>query len=275
LSFWKRTKGTSCTSGNWKNKVTDFLPLIAGIILTMLAIIVARQRITAVESNILGKAAPMEIVVAATPIPTGTTFTMENLSKSAVPSAGISRRNVPASDFSLLLGARAKVEISKGEPVLWTDVEEPFAADSFSLTITKGRRAMTIEADRKASFSGLLRPGDHVDLLQEGKDRQGFKPLLFHVPVLSVNRHFLPLSSGGEEDEIDTITVSVTPDEATRLSTAAREGSISWLLRNPGDRSIPHKKKGVFAKSSLPIEIWKAGILERSAPSNFPVWNLE
>ena len=275
MSFWKRTKGTSCTSGKWTNKVTDFLPLIAGILLTMLAIIVARQRISAVESAILGKAAPTEIVVAANPIPTGATFTMENLSKRAVPSAGTSRRNVPASDFSLLLGARAKVEISEGEPVLWTDVEEPFAADSFSLTIMKGRRAMTIEADRKASFSGLLRPGDHVDLLQEGKDRRGFKPLLFHVPVLAVNRHFLPLSSGGEEDEIDTITVSVTPDEATRLSTAAREGSISWLLRNPGDRSSPHKKKRVFAKSSLPIEIWKAGMREQSAPSTFPAWELE
>jgi len=255
--------------------VTDFLPLIAGMILTMLAIIVARQRISAVESDILGKAAPTEIVVAATPIPTGAPFSMENLSKRAVPSAGTSRRNVPASDFSLLLGAMAKVEISGGEPVLWTDVEEPFAADSFSLTITKGRRAMTIEADRKASFAGLLRPGDHVDLLQEEKDRRGFKPLLFHVPVLAVNRHFLPLSSGGEEDEIDTITVSVTPDEATRLSTASREGSISWLLRNPGDRSSPHKKKEVFAKSSLPIEIWKAGIRERNAPSTFPAWKLE
>lgn len=255
--------------------MTDFLPLIAGMILTMLAIIVARQRISAVESDIRGKAAPTEIVVAATPIPTGATFTMENLSKRAVPSAGTSRRNVPASDFSLLLGAMAKVEISEGEPVLWTDVEEPFSADSFSLTITKGRRAMTIEADRQASFSGLLRPGDHVDLLQDGKDHRGFKPLLFHVPVLAVNRHFLPLSSVGEEDEIDTITVSVTPDEATRLSTASREGSISWLLRNPGDRSSPHKKKGIFAKSSLPIEIWKAGIRERNVPSTFPAWKLE
>jgi pilus assembly protein CpaB len=245
------------------------------MILTMLAIIAARQRISAVEKDILGKAAPTEIVVAATPIPTGAAFTMENLSKRAVPSAGTSRRNVPASDFPLLLGARANVEISEGEPVLWTDVEEPFAADSFSLTITKGRRAMTIEADSKASFSGLLRPGDRVDLLQEGKDRRGFTPLLFHVPVLAVNRHFLPLSSEGGENEINTITVSVTPDEATRLSAAAQGGSITWLLRNPGDRSSPHKRKGVFAKSSSRIEIWKAGIRERTLPFASHAWKLE
>lgn len=255
--------------------MTDLLPLIAGMILTMLAIFVARQRISTVERDILGKTAPTEIVVAATSIPTGATFSLENLSKRTVPSTGTSRRNVPASDFSLLLGARAKVEISEGEPVLWTDVEEPFTADSFSMKITKGRRAMTVEADRKASFSGLLRPGDHVDLLKEEKDHRGFTPLLSHVPVLAVDRRFLPLSSEGEEDEIDTITVSVTPDEATRLSAAARGGSISWLLRNPGDPGIPHKRKGMFPKSSPPIEIWKAGIRELSARSAFHSWELE
>ena len=255
--------------------MTEFLPLIAGMILTMLAIFVARQRISTVERDILGKAAPTEIVVAATAIPTGATFSLENLSKKAVPFSGTSRRNVPASDFSLLLGARAKLEISEGEPVLWTDVEEPFAADSFSLTIAKGRRAMTVEADRKASFSGLLRPGDHVDLLKEEKDHRGFTPLLFHVPVLAVNRHFLPLSSDREEDEIDTITVSVTPDEAMRLSTAAREGSISWLLRNPDDPEVRQKRKRLHPKFSPSVEIWKAGIRERSTQSAFPAWELE
>jgi pilus assembly protein CpaB len=253
----------------------DFLPLVAGLVLTMLAIFAARQRISTVERNILGKASPTEIVVAATSIPTGAAFSLENLSKKAVPSSGTSRRNVPASDFSLLLGARAKLEISEGEPVLWTDVEEPFSADSFSLTIAKGRRAMTVEADRKASFAGLLRPGDRVDLLKEEKDHRGFTPLLFHVPVLAVNRHFLPLSSEREEDEIDTITVSVTPDEATRLSTAARRGGISWLLRNPGDPDVRQKRKRVFPKTSPIVEIWKAGIRERSPQSAFPAWELE
>lgn len=255
--------------------MTDFLPLIAGIILTMLAIFAAKQRISTVERDILGKAAPMEIVVAATSISAGVPFSLENLSKKAVPSSGTSRRNVPASDFSLLLGARAKLEISEGEPILWTDVEEPFAADSFSLTIAKGRRAMTVEADRKASFSGLLRPGDHVDLLKEGKDHRGFTPLLSHVPVLAVNRQFLPLSSEKEEDEVDTITVSVTPDEATRLSTAALGGSISWLLRNPDDPDVLQKRKRVLSKSSPPVEIWKAGIRERRKKSDFPAWELE
>jgi pilus assembly protein CpaB len=266
LSFWKRMKGAASSSGAWKNKVAGFLPLLAGILLTGLAILAARQRITAIERDIVGKAAPTKIVVASRAIPAGTAFSMENLSGKSVPFAGTSRRNVPAPDFELLLGARTKVEISEGEPVLWTDVEEPFDADSFSQTIKKGQRAITLEADRRASFSGLLRPGDHVDLLREGTDGRGCIPLLFDVPVLAVDRSFLPLSPAGEETDVDTITVSVSSDEAARLTAAEKEGRISWLLRNPSDRGNPAKNQRMLARKSPPVEIWKAGIREISLP---------
>jgi len=275
LSFWKKKKATACSSGAWKNKGTEVLPLFAGILLTGLAIFAARQRISAVERNIVGKAVPTEIVVASRPIPAGTAFSMENLSKISVPFAGTSRRNVPAPDFELLLGARTKVEISEGEPVLWTDVEEPFDADSFSQTIKKGQRAITLEADRRASFSGLLRPGDHVDLLREGPDGRGCIPLLFDVSVLAVDRSFLPLSGGGEENDADTITVSVSSDEAVRLTAAVKKGAIFWLLKNPSDLSNPQKGKSLPVRKSPPVEIWKAGVRERILPQTSKPWEFE
>lgn len=275
MSFWKRKKEAACSSGSWKNKMPALLPLFAGILLTLLAVLAARQRISAVERDILGKAAPTNIVVAANLIPKGALFSMENLSKRSVPSAGTSRRNIPATDFELLLGARTKVEISEGEPVLWTDVEEPVDVDKFSLKIAKGRRAITIDADMRASFSGLLRPGDRVDLLRKRKDASGFTPLLFHVPVLAVDQHFLPLSPGESESEIGTITVAVTPDEALLLSAAAQEGEMSWLLRNPSDHGRLPKGKSMSANVSSPVEIWKGGIRERKPPAGFETWELE
>jgi Flp pilus assembly protein CpaB len=275
LSFWKRKKEPACSSGSWKNKVPSFLPLLAGLILTLLAIFAARQRISAVERDIMGKAAPTEIVVATNLIPKGALFSLENLSKRSVPSAGTSRRNIPAPDFELLLGARTKVEISDGEPVLWTDVEEPIDVDKFSLKIAKGRRAITIDADMRASFSGLLRPGDHVDLLRKRKDARGFTPLLFHVPVLAVDSQFLPLSSREDGSGIGTITVAVTPNEAILLSAATQEGEISWLLRNPADHGRQPKGKSMSANASSPVEIWKGGIRERKPPAAFEKWELE
>lgn len=269
MSFWKRKKEATCPSGNWKNKLSDFLPFFAGTTLILLAVLVVRQRISAMEKDLLGNAAPAEIVVAADPISPGSVFSHENLAKKSIPSSGTTRRNVPASDFELLLGARAKVEISKGEPVLWTDVQEPIEVDNFSMTIPNGRRAITIDADTKASFSGLLRPGDHVDILRGEKEGEISTPVLFDVPVIAVDRHFLSPPSEEEGYEIGTITVSVTPDEATRLSAAARDGSLSWLLRNPGDRGRPSKRASLWATAVFPVEIWKAGIRERKTPADF------
>lgn len=275
MSFWKRKREIACSSGGWKNKAPTILSLLAGITLTVLAILAARQRISAVEKNILGKAAPTEIVVATNLIPKGELFSLGNLSKRSVPSAGTSRRNIPAPDFELLLGARSKVEISGGEPILWTDVEEPVEVDKFSRTISKGHRALTIDADMRSSFSGLLRPGDHVDLLRKGLDGGGFVPLLDHLSVLAVDRQFLPLSTGEEGSEIGTITVAVTPDEAILLAAAAQEGEISWLLRNPADHERGIHGKSLSRHASSSVEIWKGGIREQKPPAAIMEWESE
>jgi pilus assembly protein CpaB len=266
LSFWKRKKETASSSGVGKNRVQEFFPLVAGTILTLLAILIARQRISAVEKNILEKADPTEIVVAANSIPSGSTFSLENLAKKSIPSDATTGRNVPARDFELLLGARAKVEISGGEPILWTDVEEPFDVDRFSLLIPKGRRAITMDADTKASFSGLIRPGDHVDILRETGDGKGSYPFLYDVPVIAVDRLFSPPSTEEEGKEIATLTMSVTTNEAALLSAAAREGKISWLLRNPDDRGRPPNRDRPRAGLSSLVEIWKGGIREEKTP---------
>src|SRR4030066_197545 len=68
-------------------------------------------------------------------------------------------------------------------------------------------------------------------------------PFLFDVPVIAVDRHFLPPSREEEGKEIATLTMSVTTNEAALLSAAAREGKVSWLLRNPDDRGMPPKRE--------------------------------
>src|SRR4030066_1773124 len=103
LSCWKRKKETASSSGSWKDKVQGFFPRVAGMLLTLLAVFLAKQRISAVENEILGKAAPTEIVVAANPIPAGAMFSPENLARKSIPPEGKGRRHVPATVFGLLL----------------------------------------------------------------------------------------------------------------------------------------------------------------------------
>lgn len=238
-----------------------YLPLVAGIALTVAAIFIARHRINAVEKEIQKKAAPVDVVVASCAIPKGTALSEQNLAKLSVPSSGTSRRNVPAGEFALLIGARTRAGIESGEPILWTDVDEPFEVDKFSQAIPEGRRAMTIEADLAASFSGLIRPGDRVDIsLQDPAGKVG--PAWFYdIPVIAVDRHFDRPPDSEAAPETSSITISVTPEEAKRL-VSARGGGLRWLLRNPADRSRPTPASATSFDNHRLVEIWKAGVRE-------------
>ncbi|MGE5189687.1 MAG: Flp pilus assembly protein CpaB [Gemmatimonadota bacterium] len=238
------------------DKARDYLPLAGGLALTLVAILVARQRINAVEKTIRDNAAPVDVVVASCPIPKGAALSAQNLAKLAVPSSGTSRRNVPAEEFGLLIGARTKAPIDSGEPIFWTDVEEPFDVEKFSLTIPRGRRALTIEADLTASFAGLIRPGDRVDIsLKDTSGRIG-PAWLSDIPVVAVDRHYSHPPDVESGTDTSSVTVSVTPEQGRRLA-AAPGGSLIWLLRHPDDRTRPPAPSG-----ERTVEIWKAGIRE-------------
>jgi pilus assembly protein CpaB len=267
LFFWTKKKENSSSRAGWNRKSRELILLVAGVALTLSAIFLARQRITAAETDIRRKIAPIYIVVPSVPIPAGAVFSEGNLSRKSVPEAGIGSRNVPAADFELLIGARAKGNLAAGEPILWTDVEEPFDAENFSATIPTGRRAFTFEASIASSFAGLIRPGDCVDLLCEGDYANAMQAWVRAVPVLSIDRHYRRPPAGEESHEISTITVSVTPEEGRYLARLARNGSIHWFLRNPDEPRKPAPSPASSAKSTQEkVEIWKAGVQETVPP---------
>ena len=215
------------------------------------------------EKDILRQANPVEVVVASVPIPAGETFGVRNLAKKAIPSSGTGQRNVPATDFELLVGARAKTAIDPGEPVLWTDVEEPFDTDAFSRTILPGRRAMTLVVDTTSSFAGLVHPGDRVDLLVE---RSGAKPAdwVLDLPVIAVDRDHNRLAHPTDKEEAATVTLMVSPAEGDRIARAS--GKVHWFLRNPEDNAVAATGRPAKPITLHVVEVWKGGV---RIPPNF------
>lgn len=256
LASMKR-KARSFFSGKWAGKARALLPLLAGLLLCGFALAAAGRRVETVEKEIRRQANPVEVVVASVPIPAGETFGALNLAKKAIPSSGAGQRNVPASEFELLVGARAKTAIDPGEPVLWTDVEEPYDADAFSRAVLPGRRAMTLGVDATSSFSGLLHPGDRVDLLV---GRSGANPAdwVRDIPVIAVDRDHNRLARPSDKMETSTVTLLVTPGEGSRIARAS--GKVHWFLRNPDDNAVVGP--GSPSKSTIPraVEVWKGGV---------------
>jgi pilus assembly protein CpaB len=267
LFFWKRKKENSSSSEGWSKKSRDLILLFAGLSLTLSAVLLARQRIIAAERDIHRKVDPVDIVVPSVPVPAGAVFTEQNLAKKSVPSSGTSSRNVPAAEFELLIGAHAKGNLASGEPILWTDVEEPYDAERFSQIIPAGRRALTLETTVSSSFAGLIRPGDSVDLLCEKGNGKGTQTWIRAIPVMSVDRYFGRVPPKEGPQEVSTITVSVTPEEGRLLAIAVHQGRIQWFLRNPDESSKPTAAVRQRTKHGAgQIEIWKAGIQEIPLP---------
>ena len=208
------------------------------------------------EKDILRQANPVEVVVASLPIPAGETFGARNLAKKSIPSSGTGQRNVPASDFELLVGARARTAIDPGEPVLWTDVEEPFDTDAFSRNILPGRRAMTLGVDTTSSFAGLVHPGDRVDLLVESSGARS-ADWVRDIPVIAVDRDQNRLAHPSEKEEAATVTLMVTPGEGNRIARAS--GKVHWFLRNPDDNATVAPGASARPMSSHAVEVWNGG----------------
>jgi Flp pilus assembly protein CpaB len=223
-------------------------------VLTALSIIMTRSRIEASRVDAISRTSPREIVVASRPIQPGDTFSALNLAKKSIPESGTGKRNIPAEEFGLLMNARSRGEIEPGEPVLWTDVEEPFEPDSLSQTIARGHRALTLDVNSTSSFAGLLRTGDKVDFL--------CKPgnvWIRNISVLAVDRQFNKTGSR-EAENVTTVTLSVTPSEGTKLASGAHDGTLSWFLRNPADNEVIPI---IFDRPPRnPVEIWKGGVPE-------------
>lgn len=259
MRFWKRTGEGSFSFAAWTGKIRSAAPLAAGIVLTLLAVSVARHRITTLEREIRERNEPVEIVVASEDIPERGTLSGINLAKKSVPASGAGQRNIPAAEFTRILGTRVRGGIAAGEPVLWSDLEESGEAQRFSRSIPPGLRAVAVDADPLSSFAGLLRPGDRVDILHEREAGSGFLPLLRNVPVLAIDRRVRDWPGSEDPSEVSTITLSLLPAESLRFAHASRNGRMSFLLRNPDDRSSPSARSRRTGNGSH-VEIWKAGI---------------
>jgi Flp pilus assembly protein CpaB len=259
-----RRKARSFFSAKPAGRFREVIPLALGGILAGIALAAASSRIAAVEKEIHDRSNPVEVVVASTPIAPGEAFSEGNLAKKSIPASGAGVRNVPAAEFELLLGGRSRNPVDPGEPVLWTDVEEPYDTKPFSLGIAQGRRAMTLVVDATSSFAGLLHPGDRVDLLCEpdGKGIGGAPWWVRDIPVAAVDRNHGRLGKPADSPDAATVTLLVTPAEGLRIATSAGSGKIHWFLRNPEDNTVAIPAAGRGPISHLAVEIWKAGLPE-------------
>lgn len=142
-----------------------------------------------------------------------------------------------------LQGRRPRTAIIEGEPILEGKLLEPGQMADPIRQITKGMRLKTIAVDAEKSAAGLLGPGDRVDVQlfvrkdqRTGVDTAKSKIILQNIRVFAVDQTVQRSADGGEEKSIaKTVSLLLTPDQASKLALAEQVGEISLIPRNPDD----------------------------------------
>jgi pilus assembly protein CpaB len=142
-----------------------------------------------------------------------------------------------------LKGRRPRTAIIQGEPILDGKLLKPGQLADPITSIPKGFRLKTISVDATKSAAGLLSPGDRVDIQvfvklgsKNGAETAKSKVILQNIRVFAVDQTVQRSRDGGEEHTIaKTISLLLTPEQATKMNLAEHMGEISLIPRNPDD----------------------------------------
>ena len=200
------------------------------------------------EQRYAQRYAPREVLVAAQDLPAGSILDASMLARRTVPSRFAPRSALGPEGLARAAGARLAQPLEAGDPIR-PSMFASAATGTLAERLAKGHRALTIQVDDTRSQSGLIVPGDHIDLLQaveivrSGERGVVVRTLLESVPVLATGRRAdaVNVTASAESPSLaappgyDTLTLRVTPQDAQRISIAEREGELLVTLRAPGD----------------------------------------
>jgi pilus assembly protein CpaB len=136
-------------------------------------------------------------------------------------------------------GAALRVSVSAGDPVTHGAFVKPGDRDFLQIVLSPGARAIAIPMATGGASTGILYPGDHVDVILT----QTFKndPPLTHrsvgetvvenLRVLAIDAaDSKPISAANSFGR--TVTLEVTPEQAEKINVAAELGKLSLTLRS-------------------------------------------
>lgn len=178
----------------------------------------------------------MKVVVASDDIQAGTRINRSNVAIRPVPAAFVGRDAIRPEQFGAVEGARLSVPVNRGESILYPYISKHSEA-GFSEHIRSGRRAITFNVDDVSSQSGMISPGDNVDLLvtlNDGTDAVTF-PLLQNVPILATGNRMEGERNDANAGRFRTVTMEVSPLDAARITHARAAGTLTVVVRGPGD----------------------------------------
>jgi pilus assembly protein CpaB len=225
------------------------------------------------------------VVVAAVDVPRFTTISAEMLKTQEYP-----KDLVPPGALASIADAVGRVSFSPlvmDEPILNGKLAALGAGRGMAAIIPKGMRAFTIQTPSiSSSVAGFILPGNKVDVLltvtgQEAHDANGSRTvtLLQQAEILAVDQRVeAPAENKVDVKELRSVTLLVTPDQASRLNLGQNKGVLHLSLRNPEDQVSANTRRATMSDLGLvdekppePAKVEKPAVRPTPAPKPRPV----
>jgi pilus assembly protein CpaB len=220
--------------------------LLVGLIAAHTASKHIDEQLAAEKARLAPKQNTVQVVVARQDMQRGAPVTTDAMAVRDLPRDMVGANVVVPDNFEQYIGVHLAQPIKAGEPLLTYALESSDVA-TFAQRVKTGIRAITIGVDEISSVSGMIQPGDQIDLLWSVKPSaiaqaevsQLEKTVVFMqgLPVLATGKQLRPVADDGRNRGYSTITVEATPAQAQRLVVAQRTGKLTAVLRNPQDQN--------------------------------------
>lgn len=220
-----------------RNVVYILVALLLGVLASFMAIQYINGQVAA-RTHAPVQAKTSAVVVPIHDLKAGDTLTADDVASRDIPQEFVPADVLTPDNYGSYLGQVLRTPLAQGAPIPTTALEQ--IADHFSAIINPDDVAYTIQVNETNSISGLIVPGDHIDilLLVSKNEKDTIRPLLSDVLVLATGKRARGLKTGDHatDSSFSNVTLELSPRNAQRLSMAKKIGQLRVMLRSPENR---------------------------------------
>ncbi|MDH2348690.1 Flp pilus assembly protein CpaB [Bradyrhizobium sp. SSUT77] len=193
-------------------------------------------------------AATVGYFVAVRPLPRGTLareedFTIRSVPPERVPAGAI----LETLDSKVgLPGSLVRKFVDAGSPITLQDILRPRDRGFLASVLAPDSRAISIKVDEESGVSGLIRPGDYVDVVltqvfekADPARRALSETVLRNVRVIAIDQE---IAQGGRAISAvvgklaQTVSLELAPDQVKKITVGKQLGTLSLAIRSAVDQ---------------------------------------
>ena len=186
--------------------------------------------------------------VAARPLPRGTLAREEDFAVRSVPSDSVPTgafRDTPDAKIGLR-GSLVRKFLDTGSPVTSQDVLRPGDRGFLASVLAPDSRAISIKVDAESGVSGLIWPGDYVDVvLTQVIDKADLahrtlsETVLHNVRIVAIDQEIVqggPANNATAGKVAHTVSLQLAPEQVKKITVAEQLGKLSLAVRSAVDQ---------------------------------------